>query len=150
KGRGSSWDSFTIRGGDAADEIERGARVEDAKSGVGHRHDTVLVALARPLGLPLQGEVRMDEATWATCREPAAMLNFLRMSGRGSGRKFRLLPCAFCRAVAPLLTDERYRSALDVAERYADGLASAGELHDAGRVNGCAPWRAKRGGSGDR
>jgi hypothetical protein len=76
----------------------------------------------------------MDEATWATCREPAEMLNFLRASGRGSGRKLRLLACAFCRAVAPLLTDERYRSALDVAERYADGLASTGELHDAGRV----------------
>jgi hypothetical protein len=76
----------------------------------------------------------MDETIWAACREPSEMLNFLRATGRGSERKLRLLSCAFCRAVEHLLTDERYRRALDVAERYADGLAGTGELHDADRV----------------
>ena len=76
----------------------------------------------------------MDEATWTAGREPSAMLNFLRATGRGSQRKLRLLACAFCRAVEHLLTDERYRRALDAAERYADGLAGAGELRDTERV----------------
>jgi hypothetical protein len=50
----------------------------------------------------------------------------------------RLVSCALCRAVEHLLTDERYRKALDMAERYADGLAGASELREAcGGV-----WRA--------
>ena len=76
----------------------------------------------------------MDEANWAAGREPSEMLNFLRTSGRGSDRKLRLVCCAVCRAVEHLLTDERYRRALDVAERYADGLAGIGELREAHRV----------------
>ena len=76
----------------------------------------------------------MDEATWAAGREPSEMLNFLRTSGRGSDRKLRLVCCAVCRAVEHLLTDERYRRALDVAERYADGLAGIGELCEIHRV----------------
>src|SRR5262249_36597455 len=39
--------------------------------------------------------------------------------------------CALCRAVEHLLTDKRHRRALDVAERYADGLASLIELRRA-------------------
>ncbi len=73
----------------------------------------------------------MDEATWGVCPDPFEMLNFLHMSGWGSNRKLRLLCCALCRAVEHLLTDERYRRALDVAERYADGLAGASELREA-------------------
>jgi hypothetical protein len=57
----------------------------------------------------------MDEATWAAGREPSEMLNFLRTSGRGSARKLRLVCCAVCRAVEHLLTDERYRRALDLS-----------------------------------
>jgi hypothetical protein len=73
----------------------------------------------------------MDEATWGVCAEPSEMLNFLQTSGRGSERKLRLVACAFCRAVEGLLTDACYRGALDAAERYADGLADAGELLEA-------------------
>jgi hypothetical protein len=73
----------------------------------------------------------MDEATWAASPDPFEMLNVLRASGRGSDRKLRLVCCALCRAVEHLLTDGRYRAALDVAERYADGLAGAGELRKA-------------------
>jgi hypothetical protein len=73
----------------------------------------------------------MDEPTWGVCTDPFDMLNFLRTSGRGSDRKLRLVCCGLCHAVGHLLTDERYRAALDVAERYADGLATASKLHKA-------------------
>jgi hypothetical protein len=73
----------------------------------------------------------MDEATWSVCADPFAMLNFLQTRGWGSDRKMRLVCCALCRAVEHLLTDERYRRALDVAERYAEGLAGVSELRQA-------------------
>jgi len=73
----------------------------------------------------------MDEANWDTCAEPSEMLNFLQTSGWVGERKLRLVACAFCRAVEDLLTDACYRRALDLAERYADGLVDAGALLEA-------------------
>ena len=54
------------------------------------------------------------------------MLAFLNESSRASKR--RLLSAACCRRFWDLLTDERSRSAVAVAERYADGIASRHEL----------------------
>lgn len=73
----------------------------------------------------------MDEAAWSVCAKPSEMLNFLQTSGWSSERKLRLVSCALCHAIEDLLTDACYRAALDVAERYADGLADTGELLDA-------------------
>jgi hypothetical protein len=47
------------------------------------------------------------------------MLNFL--TSRVADRRFRLFAVACYRRVWHLLTDERLRRAVDVAERYADG-----------------------------
>jgi hypothetical protein len=54
------------------------------------------------------------------------MLAYLR--GRASDRKFRLFAVACCRRAWDLLREAGGRGAVEVAERYADGLASDAEL----------------------
>ena len=66
----------------------------------------------------------MTEADWNTCCEPETILAFLRDSGTASERKLRLFACACCRRVWALLSDERGREAVRVAEQFADGLAT--------------------------
>lgn len=58
----------------------------------------------------------MTETEWLVGTDPGAMLEFLR--GRASDRKLRLLSVACWR----LLNGEHGRDAIEVAERYADGL----------------------------
>jgi hypothetical protein len=59
------------------------------------------------------------------------MLTFLRDSGRLSERKARLFAVASCRRILHPLTGERTREALDVLERYSDGLATQRQLEAA-------------------
>jgi hypothetical protein len=68
----------------------------------------------------------MTEHEWQAADDPRPMLTFLK--GRTSVRKLRLLACACCRRVWPLLTDERSRHAVEVAEQAADGRAGPDEL----------------------
>jgi hypothetical protein len=71
----------------------------------------------------------MDEATWLACDDPRPMLEFLR--GKASDRKLRLFACACCRRTWQLLEDARSRGAIEVSERFADGLASEREVQEA-------------------
>jgi hypothetical protein len=85
----------------------------------------------------------VTEAEWLACKKPSAMLAFLR--GRAAPRKFRLFTVACVRRVEHLLTDPRSRAALEVVERYAEGLATPEEMHDAyghARAAAKAAWDA--------
>jgi carbon storage regulator CsrA len=80
-------------------------------------------------------EVR-TEAEWLACADPRPMLEWLQ--SRASARKLRLFACACCRGVWEWMTDTRSRSGVEVAERYADGLAGAEELQSANEETGGA------------
>jgi len=76
---------------------------------------------------PLALAEPMTEDEWNACSNASPLLEFMRNSGRVSDRKLRLFACACCRRSWELLHDERLRNALDVAERYVDGLVSTEE-----------------------
>src|SRR5262245_51206221 len=76
------------------------------------------------------GKKAMTEQEWLAGAIPAAMVSFLRQR-RASERKLRLFGCACCRRVWHLLPNEASRKAVDVAERFADGLAKRKDLKTA-------------------
>jgi hypothetical protein len=63
----------------------------------------------------------MNEAEWLACRNPHAMLAWVRRLA--DGRRWRLFNTACCRRVESLLNDSG-RQALDTLEAYADGRVS--------------------------
>jgi hypothetical protein len=71
----------------------------------------------------------MTEVEWLKSNDPEGMIAAL--GRKASKRKRRLFGCACCRRIWPLLTDERSRTAVTVAEGFADGLASGRDLVDA-------------------
>jgi hypothetical protein len=77
--------------------------------------------------------------------DPAAARAYLE-SRRPRPRKLRLFTCACCRRVWSLL-DERSHRAVGIAERFADGRASAEELNEASRLARIA-WEAAWGAEG--
>jgi hypothetical protein len=89
----------------------------------------------------------MTEAEWLACADPESMLDFLRCGGKASDRKLRLFACACCRRIWHLLTDQRPRGAVDLAERYADGGASAAELEEAMSASVPSAWGSPTGGA---
>jgi len=72
----------------------------------------------------------MTEAEWRRCPDPTLLLQQVR--GKVSDRKRRLFACGCCRRIWSRLTDEFHfcRQAVEVAERFADGLATESERED--------------------
>jgi hypothetical protein len=71
----------------------------------------------------------MSEAEWLVSFDAQAMIAALR--GKGSERLWRLFAVACVRRIEHLLRDARSRKALEIAERFADGTATAEELSEA-------------------
>jgi hypothetical protein len=72
----------------------------------------------------------MTEAEWLACDDPNPMLDAFQ--DKASARKLRLLGCACCRALWDRIKARDSRTAIDIAERFADGLARADSLSKAG------------------
>jgi hypothetical protein len=73
----------------------------------------------------------MDEEQWFAEDYPEFLLGDLQGSEKLSERKARLFGVACSRRIWHLLTDERSRRAVDVAERFTEGAATAEELREA-------------------
>ncbi len=98
----------------------------------------------------------MTEREWLECELPRRMQPQLK--GRAGRRESRLFAVACCRRVWPLLLHPAARTAVEVAEQYADGLAGKealkaarraaaaawGEMHAAGPAAFVAEKRAAR------
>jgi hypothetical protein len=78
----------------------------------------------------------MTEAEWLACGEAQEMIAFLRRKRRGrpSDRKLRLFVVACAKHFWHLLSEDRYRNAVTVAERHADAKASLSEMSVAGNI----------------
>jgi len=85
----------------------------------------------------------LTDADWTSCREPEAMLAFLRESGTLSERKLRLFGVAVCRRIWPLLTDPRSHKAVELAEQWAEGRASEDGRDAAETAANDAYWQAR-------
>ena len=75
----------------------------------------------------------MNEAEWLACTDLPRLIKNLRGSGRD--RKLRLFACACARRLSHLIPDGKFRDAIELAERFADGAACSEELsrvHKAG------------------
>jgi hypothetical protein len=76
----------------------------------------------------------VTEAEWNSCTDAQPMLAFLNARRLASDRKLGLFACACARRTWDMLTEPSSHSAIEIAERAADGLASAAEVQAAARA----------------
>jgi hypothetical protein len=74
----------------------------------------------------------VNEVEWLACTAPQKMRQHLEESGFANERKLRLFAAACCRRVENWFIDSSQSAAVEVLERYADGLATANELAASG------------------
>jgi hypothetical protein len=86
----------------------------------------------------------VTEAEWLAATDPWPMLEFL--SGRASDRKLRLFACACCRRIWHLFLHSDSFKSIEIAEQFAEGEATDGELRMAGELamwaGDDASWRS--------
>jgi hypothetical protein len=70
----------------------------------------------------------MNEEQWDAATKPHEMLDALQGHGIASERKLRLFTTACCRRAWDMHRDDRVGSAVELAERYADDPALAGQF----------------------
>jgi hypothetical protein len=91
----------------------------------------------------------MNEGQWLSGTDPTLMLDHLRESGRASDRKLRLFAVACCRRLLHLRWPDAVQEALEVAERFVDGQATAEDLRraaaDAAGYDGAFPLGLRAG-----
>jgi hypothetical protein len=99
------------------------------------------------LTTPVREGDAMTPEEWDRCNDPMPMLEYLQWEA--VPRKLRLLTCACCRGFWDSLSEAGRRS-VEVAERFADRQASAGELkaaqgpyYSAVRPDNCANFTAR-------
>ena len=71
------------------------------------------------------------QEAWEKCPRPEWMLWWLKKLGYDDARELRLFACWCVRQVWDAVTDPQCRVAVEVAERYARGEATAGECEKA-------------------
>jgi hypothetical protein len=76
----------------------------------------------------------MTSSDWLTSTDPQTMIAFLQDNGRASQRKQRLFAAACSRRLWHLLVHDASREAIEVAERFAEGLATGDELYRANKA----------------
>jgi hypothetical protein len=71
----------------------------------------------------------MTEVEWLNCRDPERMLEYLR--DRAESRSLRHFATACCRRIWHFFAHEESRRAVEVAEKYVEGLASERDRQEA-------------------
>jgi hypothetical protein len=74
---------------------------------------------------------KMTEQGWLTTTNPYDLTHY---KACRSDRKRRLFSCAVARRVLFLIPDDRYQQTVELAERYADGLATEEEMRASRRA----------------